>query len=249
MLDPGFRPKKSFGQNFLHNPRVVERIIREARLTGSELVVEVGPGFGILTEALLQTGCRVMAIEKDRALFEELRGRFRDESNLELILGDALRFPPPREPYVWVANIPYSITSPLLDHFIRDASPNLPQRAVLMVQKEVAEKLCAKPPHMNVLALHVQAFGTPKIVLRVSRGNFKPAPKVDSAVIVIEFPKIPAPGADDKEAMFTLIHRAFSHKRKMLRATLQPEMLERAGIDPRRRPETITLEEWEKLAA
>ena len=253
-----FRPKKSFGQNFLKNPRVIEKIMAAAGLTGEETIVEVGPGFGILTEALLKktggagkTG-KVIAIEKDRALFEYLKEKFRASKNLELIYGDALKIPPPSVPYVWVANIPYSITSPLLDHFIRDAAqtnreaPNLPQRAVLLVQKEVAEKICASPPHMNVLALHVQPFGKPRIVSTVSRHNFQPVPKVDSAIIEIDFYK-PTPAYATPE-FFEFIHLGFSHKRKMLRAVFPKELLQKAGIDETRRPETLTIEEWKKLA-
>lgn len=251
-----FRPKKSFGQNFLKNPRVIEKIMGAAELSGEETVVEVGPGFGILTEALLnktggaqKTG-KVIAIEKDRALFEYLKEKFRAAKNLELIYGDALEFTPPKEPFCLVANIPYSITSPLLDHFIRDAActekPNLPQRAVLLVQKEVAEKICASPPRMNVLALHIQPFGAPRLVASISRQNFQPMPKVDSSIIEINFYK-PAPTYATKE-FFELIHRGFSHKRKMLRATLPKDLLQKAGIDETRRPETLTIEEWRRIS-
>lgn len=249
-----FHPKKSLGQNFLTNPRIVEKIIETADLTGSETVIEVGPGFGILTEELLKHAKKVIAIEKDARLFEILQEKFKnqiDSGKLELIHADALKFPPPKEPYAWIANIPYSITSPLLDHFIRENPENLPQRAVLLVQKEVAQKLCAKHPKMNVLALHVQTFGNPEIIADVSRANFKPAPKVDSAIIRIEFPKTPKipelKTKADYEKYFSLIHKAFSQKRKMLRRTLPPELLKKAGITETRRPETLSLKEWTGL--
>lgn len=249
-----FYPKKSLGQNFLTNPHIVEKIIETADLTGDETVVEVGPGFGILTEELLKCVKKVIAIEKDAALFDFLSEKFKnqiDSGKIELIHGDALKIPLPKKPYSWIANIPYSITSPLLDHFIRENPANLPQRAVLLVQKEVAQKLCAKPPRMNVLALHVQTFGYSKIIADVSRANFKPAPKVDSAIIKIDFPKTPKipelKTKADYEKYFNLIHRAFTHKRKMLRATLTKELLEKTGIDPTRRPETLTLKEWTSL--
>ena len=239
---------------------------------GDELVVEVGPGFGILTEALLARAKRVIAIEKDDRLFVSLRGRLSDRSNpalkrrpehaardLVLTHGDSLKIPPPQSPYLWISNITYSITSPLLDHFIRENPTNLPVRAVLLVQKEVAQKLCAKPPDMNVLALHVQTFGTPRKIATVSRGNFQPQPKVDSAIIRIDFPSVIASdlslrGQSPKQSTFNfaryfdLIHRGFSHKRKMLRANLPPELLKKAGIDETRRAETLTIEEWLKLA-
>lgn len=239
-----FHPKKSLGQNFLKNPRVVEKILRTANLSGNELVIEVGPGFGILTEALLARAKKVIAIEKDHALFSSLRGRFSGRSNLTLIHADALKIPPPKEPYFLIANIPYSITSPLLDHFIRDHPDRLPIRAVLLVQKEVAAKICAVPPHMNVLALHVQTFGKPKIIATVSRHNFQPVPKVDSAILKIEFYK----NVVVSKKYFELIHRGFSQKRKMLRSLLPPEFLAKTGIDPTRRAETLSIEEWEKLA-
>lgn len=254
MTNTYFHPKKSLGQNFLTNPRIVEKIIATADLTGGEIVVEVGPGFGILTEELLKHVKKVIAIEKDASLFQFLREKFTDRINsgeLELIHGDALKIPPPKTPYSWIANIPYSITSPLLDHFIRENPENLPRRAVLLVQKEVAQKLCVKPPRMNVLALHVQTFGDPEIVADVSRANFKPAPKVDSAIIRINFPgtpKIPELKTKaDYEKYFSLIHKAFSQKRKMLRGTLPKDLLKKAEITDSRRPETLSVAEWVKI--
>lgn len=241
-----FRPKKSLGQNFLKNPRIVEKIIATAELKRNETVVEVGPGFGILTEALLKAAGRVIAIEKDKRLYLSLRGRFSGRSNLILIHADALEIPPPKEPYCLIANIPYSITSPLLDHFIRDNPDRLPVRAVLLVQKEVAQKICAKPPHMNVLALHVQTFGNPKIIATVSRHNFQPVPKVDSAILVVSFPR--KQESSDFKKYFDLIHRAFSQKRKMLRSLLPSELLAKASISETRRAETLSLEEWQRLS-
>lgn len=247
MFDPNFHPRKSLGQNFLTNPRIVEKILLEAAITDDELVLEVGPGFGILTEKLVQHARRVLAIEKDKKLFEFLQSKFAAVKNLELICADALTLAPPEEAYVWVANIPYSITSPLLDHYIRENTCNLPKRAVLLVQKEVAQKICAKPPRMNVLALHVQTFGKPKIIATVSKNNFNPKPKVDSAIIKIEFHeewrKIP-----NLETYFDVIHRAFTHKRKMLRSSFDENALKKAGIEPTRRAEMLTINEWEKLA-
>lgn len=240
-----FETKKSLGQNFLTNPHIVERIVDAAGLVGDELVVEVGPGFGILTDLLTQKARRVIAIEKDTRLIMQLKLRFLHLKNFELINADALTVPPPVEPFLFIANIPYSITSPLLDHFIRYNTQNLPKRAVLLVQKEVAEKICAIPPDMNVLALHVQTFGKPSIVCHVSKNNFKPKPKVDSAIIKIEFNK-PA-SAFNPDEYFSLIHRAFAHKRKMLRGTLPIELLSKAKIDPTRRPETLSMEEWEQM--
>jgi 16S rRNA (adenine1518-N6/adenine1519-N6)-dimethyltransferase len=256
-----FRPKKSLGQNFLQNPRVIQKIIDTAGLTGKELAVEVGPGMGVLTKELVKHAKKVIAIETDRELFASLQKNFANQNNLQLVFGDALKVPPPEEPYMLVANIPYYITSPLLDHYIRDNTQNLPTRAVLLVQKEVAQKICAKPPHMNVLALHVQTFGIPKLIATVTKGNFNPTPKVDSAIIRIDFECHPEPRACpeqrrregrhdalDYKKYFDLIHRAFSQKRKMLRATLDEDLLKKVGIDATRRPETLTIRDWTLLA-
>lgn len=228
------------------NPRVVRKTIESANLCGNETVVEIGPGMGVLTEALLAHAGHVIAIEKDKRLFRLLSGKFKNAQNFELIYGDALKIPPPSGPFKLVANIPYYITSPLLDHFIRENTQNLPQCAVLLVQKEVAQKICAVPPHMNVLALHVQTFGDPKIVAKVSRANFSPQPKVDSSIIKINFP--PVVSKINYKKYFDLIHCAFSQKRKMLRATLDTAALNCAGIDPSRRPETLSKKEWMLLA-
>ena len=255
-MKSSFRPKKSFGQNFLNNPRIVDKIIATAEITKNDTVVEVGPGFGILTEALLKHAGHVISIEKDDYLFEELKPRFimslaSPKAQLELIHADALDIAPPNEPYLWISNIPYSITSPLLDHFIRENAGARPARAVLLVQKEVAEKICAKPPDMNVLALHVQTFGTPKYIATVGRANFTPAPKVDSAIIRIDLdtPKTDIAHYTPKflKTYFGLIHSAFAHKRKMLRATIDHVLLHAAGIDEMRRPETLSIEEWQML--
>lgn len=244
-----FRPKKSLGQNFLKNPHVLDKIIEAAALKGDETVLEIGPGFGILTERLLLTAKKVIAIEKDNRLYEWLndpRSTIR-VPRLKLLHADALKVPPPTSPYVLIANIPYYITSPLLDHYIRDNPQNLPQRAVLLVQKEVAEKICSQPPHMNVLALHVQTFGTPKIISVVSKNNFEPRPKVDSAIIKIEFYDEWRTISDLKK-YFDVIHRGFSHKRKMMRSMFNENTLQRAKIDPMRRAETLLISEWESLS-
>lgn len=252
MILPDFRPKKSLGQNFLSNPRIIEKIVSLAGLKGDETVVEIGPGLGILTSALIKQAKRVIAIEKDEKLFEFLSRKFGKVKNLELIHADALKIPPPSPPYLLIANIPYSITSPLLDHFIRDNPSALPEKAVLLVQKEVAQKICSAPPRMNMLALHVQTFGKPKIMAIVSKNNFWPVPKVDSAVLKIEFatgtPQSAAAEPFDFKTYFELIHKAFAHKRKMLRSAFDDELLKKAGIDPTRRPETLSIDEWKKLA-
>lgn len=253
-LPINFQPSKKLGQNFLTNSRIVEKIVQAAELNGTEIVLEIGPGLGILTEALVQKAAQVIAIEKDARLYEFLKAKFAaeisgpaDKKKLTLIHGDALEQGPPDEPYALIANIPYSITSPLLDHFIRDNPGKLPTHAVVMVQKEVAQKICAQPPHMNVLSLHIQTFGSAKMVSVVSKENFKPVPRVDSAVVQINFDRKTAYPKDFLKKYFEIIHAAFTHKRKMLRSTFDEILLRKAGIDPERRPETLSIDEWKTL--
>ncbi|PJC37386.1 ribosomal RNA small subunit methyltransferase A [Candidatus Peregrinibacteria bacterium CG_4_9_14_0_2_um_filter_53_11] len=237
--------KKSLGQNFLHNEGILKRIVEAAEITKDDHVVEVGPGKGALTQYLVEKAGKVTAIEKDSQLLPFLKLDFDKAKNLELIRGDALELPPPTTPYLLVANLPYYITSPLLDHFVRDNPTHLPTRAVILIQKEVADKLCAEPPKMNVLALHVQPFGKPRILFKVGPGNFTPAPSVESAVVRIDFSlKAKKPSA----RYFELVHAAFQNKRKMLRKTLGAKLVEKAGIDSTRRPETLNVEEWIKLS-
>lgn len=268
-LDPTFRPSKKLGQNFLTNEAVVERIALAglSHCAHVDRIIEVGPGKGVLTKYLLSRSDKpVTAIEKDKRLYEYLSGIFAQEialKKLTLINDDVLNFPLPAEKYAIIANIPYSITSPLIDHFIRDAAMqkvqgkkiHMPSHAVLLVQKEVAEKVCEKAPHMNVLALHVQTFAQVKYLFKVAAGNFSPAPKVDSAVIEIAVnddllaennaPQNPI----NYTHYFDLIHRAFSQKRKMLRSTIGEDTCIAAHIDPTRRPETLRIEEWLLLSS
>lgn len=252
-LDPNFRPSKKLGQNFLTNDEIVERIALAGLegQTDDQQIIEIGPGKGILTRQLLKhTRLMVTAIEKDKRLYEYLQQVFFHEietKRLILINDDALEFEPPLTPYSIVANIPYSITSPLIDHFVRDAAvdyptPRTPKRAVLLVQKEVAEKMCATAPRMNVLALHVQTFAHVKYLFTVTCGNFSPKPKVDSAVVEITCKDVPPLAL--RPEYFATIHKAFSQKRKMLSSTIGKELCLKADIDPMRRPETLSVEEW-----
>ena len=162
---------------------------------------------------------------------------------------DILDYSPPKKPYKLVANIPYYITSPILSHFLKDTE-NRPTRCVLLVQKEVALKICSAPPDMNVLALHVQTFGKPRVKGFVSKRAFHPSPKVDSAILQVDVYEKPVAECD-LEKYFELIHAGFSQKRKTLGNSLKKlggaELLNKAGIDPKRRAETLTIKEWGKL--
>lgn len=273
ILDESFRPSKKLGQNFLVNQKIVAHIAHAGIGNKIEtgIILEIGPGKGILTQALLERAQKrpIIAIEKDRRLFTYLSERFKHEietHQLILVHNDALLYTPPDEPYTIVANIPYSVTSPLIDHFIRDAAltcikPRMPKRAVFLVQKEVAEKICARPPDMNVLALHVQTFGSVRYLFTVGAGNFSPRPRVDSALIEINCEESPflnwcAFFAERTslqvrsflENYFEIIHRGFSQKRKMLSSTIGRTVCEKAGIEATRRPQTLSIEEWLRLA-
>lgn len=234
------KAKKSLGQNFLKDRSVLAKIIKAADLSKNDYVIEVGPGKGVLTRELLKEAGRVTAIELDDRLIPELSSI----ESLDLIHTDALQWRPPEELYKVVANIPYYITSPLISHFLE--SKIRPTKMVLLVQKEVAEKIAAQPGDMNVLAIHVQVFGKPHIVCTVPPSAFTPAPKIDSAVIVIDV--YDKPLVENYRKFFGVIHRAFSNKRKMLSNTL-PDYKNKL-IELRfnnLRPENLSIEDWLKI--
>lgn len=247
--------KKSLGQNFLKNPRVLDSIVSAAELSKSETVLEVGPGTGFLTERLSAAAGRVVAIEKDQRLILELQKKF-SGSNVEITEGDILKIRPEDfglEPskYSVVANIPYYLTSHLI-RLILSSWPK-PKRAVLMVQEEVAKRIVAKPPDMNLLGLSVQIYADARVVSRVGRGNFSPMPDVDSAVIAI-VPKTDKIRDTEREEILALASAAFHGKRKMLSNTLSgatgrekkeiATLLESLGLNPKIRPEEVSLESW-----
>jgi len=234
------KAKKSLGQNFLNDRSVLRKIVEAADLSREDYVIEVGPGKGILTHELLASAGKVTAIELDGRLIPELR----EIEGLDLIHGNALDWIPPNEPYKVVANIPYYITSPLISHFLE--AQNRPSKMVLLVQKEVAEKIAAEPGDMNVLAIHVQVFGKPRIVCNVPAKAFTPAPKVDSAVIEIDVYEKPL--VEDYKRFFGVVHRAFSNKRKMLSNSIsdfKERLIELRFQDLR--PERLSIDDWIRL--
>jgi 16S rRNA (adenine1518-N6/adenine1519-N6)-dimethyltransferase len=253
------RAKKSLGQNFLHNHHTLEKIIRAADLSAEEDVIEVGPGQGALTTHLLENAQHVTAIEIDDRLIPELEEKFSKHKNFTLKHQDALTFTPPETPYKLVANIPYYITSPLINHFLREQpESHRPQQLTLLVQKEVAQKVCARPEEdgLNVLALQVQLFGTPKIIAKVPPSHFHPAPKVDSAILNIE--RTPCPLSDDLiPTFFKIVHAGFAHRRKKLSKNLENNLginretvqaiFEQQSLDPSVRAERLTLNQWVQL--
>lgn len=240
--------KKSLGQNFLVNEGVLSRIVQAAAVSQGDTILEVGPGTGALTERLAATGAQVFAIEKDKRLIKPLSEKFAGFSNVHIIEGNILEGGPPsqvRTPYKVVANIPYYLTSHLLRVMLEQwPSPSL---AVLMVQHEVARRMMSKPPDMNLLALSVQLYATPSLVMRVSRGSFRPMPEVDSAVIRLEIE--PIADKSENEKVLEIAKKAFGQKRKQLKASIPSEQLVKAGIEPSARPQVLTANQWKAIAS
>lgn len=258
----GLHPRKRLGQNFLTDPVALERIVMAADLSAGDMVLEVGAGVGTLTRPLARQAKRVIALELDDDLVEILREQTADLPNVEILHGDVLRFLPsgfsPRG-YKLVGNLPYYITSAVLRHFL-EGEPR-PRLMVVTVQREVAERIVARPGEMSLLAVSVQFYGQPCVVARIPAGAFYPPPKVDSAVVRIDVcdKPIPLPGKEvDEAAFFRVVRAGFSQKRKTLRNSLSAglglspaivgESLERAGVDPQRRAETLSLREWARVA-
>lgn len=239
--------KKSLGQNWLVNEGVLDRIIGAAALTPDDTVVEVGPGQGALTGRLADTGAHIFAIEKDRRLVAPLQQQFAGTPNVHIIEGDILETGLPKEvhsPYKIIANIPYYITSHLIRLMLEVWTP--PSVAVLMVQHEVARRMMAIAPDMNLLALSVQLYARPTLVMRVSRGSFRPMPTVDSAVVTLKSRE--SVDRDEAGRVLAIARKAFGQKRKQLKATLPQEALERADIRPTARPEELSLDQWRRIA-
>ncbi|OGZ67907.1 MAG: ribosomal RNA small subunit methyltransferase A [Candidatus Staskawiczbacteria bacterium RIFCSPHIGHO2_02_FULL_42_22] len=295
------KPNKVMGQNFLVNASVLNKITEAALVNSQDIIVEIGPGIGTLTRALAAKAKKVIAIEKDPLMIKILQETLRDFDNVEMIQGDALDFPviaspePPRRatkqsigalseiasprprgaaarndgPYKVVANLPYYITSPTIRMFLESQNP--PETMVLMVQKEVAERICAKPPRMSILAVSVQFYAMAHIISLVPKGNFWPVPGVDSAIIKIiprnyaEInPSAPLRASakqrgnkNNRDLFFKIVKAGFLHPRKQLQNNLseglkrsKPEIsvwLTKNSIDPLRRAETLSMEEWADL--
>lgn len=243
-----FYTKKSLGQNFLINQGILDKIVTAAELTKNDLVVEIGPGTGNLTVNLSEKAGKVIAIEKDYRLIEGLQEKFKNK-NVEVIEDDVLKLNVTSymlhdSAYKIVANIPYYVTSHLLK-IIFEKWPR-PKLIILTIQKEVAQRIVVRPPYMNLLALSVQLYSEPKIIGYISKGSFRPMPKVDSAIIKLTpYPKI---DTEFTKKVLGLAKKAFAGKRKQLKNTIGTEILEESGIKPESRPEELSLENWLKIA-
>jgi len=254
------KPKKSLGQNFLFDENVLERIVNSADLIPKDEVLEVGPGLGSLTRQLARRTSRVVAIEVDRRFLPILKAELAEFENIELIHGDILEQNPAdlfQSDYKVVANVPYYITGAILRHLL--GADHKPSLLVLTVQKEVAGRLTAVPPKMSLLSVSVQYYGHPQIVTTIKAGAFWPRPDVDSSIVKIDLAKEPREETDPVQEgiFFRLVRAGFSQKRKQLQKNLRQlqlsreeidHLLQKSGIDGRRRAETLTVPEWKNLA-
>ncbi len=264
--------RKSLGQHFLIDQGVLETIVQAAGLTPDDVVVEVGPGLGVLTTELVGQAGWVVAVELDSKLAVALKRTLASANNVTIINGDILRVDPLallEEPrmrlpqatedgslsYKVVANLPYYITSAVIRHFL-EASVR-PRLMVVMVQKEVAEAIVARPGRMSLLSVSVQFYGEPAIVGYVPAGSFYPPPEVDSAILKIALHPEPVVAVGDSEGFFGLVRAGFAAPRKQIANSLAQglgsskaevlPLLEKAAIVPRRRAETLALSEWARL--
>lgn len=254
-------PLKLMGQNFLVNKPTLNKIIVAAELTKKDTVLEIGPGIGTLTEALSKEAGKVIAVEKDKTMVDILKTTLQSYNNIKIVQGDALKFNAESYKlkstrYKLVANLPYYITSPLIRKFLESKSQ--PEIMVLMVQKEVAQRICAQLPRMSLLSVSVQFYAKAEIVSFVPRNYFWPSPKVDSAIIKItpkigqELPKI------DVDLFFKVVKAGFSQPRKQLINNLSKKLkkdkseinrwLLKNSINPHQRAETLSIEKWIELA-
>ena len=262
------RAKKSLGQNFLTSLSVVGDIVRAAKVTGGDVVVEVGPGKGILTAALLKKAPRVIAVEKDDRLIPHLNEKFKEEiknKNLTLVHGDILKLKIESlklktGSYKVVANIPYYITGQLLRFFLEHK--NKPSSITILVQKEVGQRIVARPARAggggkeSILSISVKLFGQPRYVRKVNASVFSPKPKVDSAILNIENIRPPFKTKAEEGHFFKILKTGFAHKRKILAGNLRglfggettSSAFDACHINEKTRAENLSLPDWKCLA-
>ena len=252
-------PKKSLGQNFMHDPRSLEKIVAAAEVQAGDVVVEVGAGTGALTQILADAAAQVYALEVDERLQSILEERFEEQDRVYLVFADILKTDIATllgdNDYLVVANVPYYISSAILWHFLESRRP--PRRLALTMQYEVAERVISAPGAMNLLAIAVQFYGVPRIVSKLSPAVFWPRPHIHSALVRIDTHDKPPVDVPSARAFFRVVRAGFSQKRKQLRNSLAgglgikaraaAQLLSAAEIDAQRRAETLTLEEWARL--
>jgi len=248
--------KKSLGQNFLKSKEALRDIITAGNVTADDTILEIGPGKGTLTEILLEHAGTVIALEKDAELIPLLQEKFASHvASEKLILKkqDVLEYEPTLEKYKLIANIPYYITGLIIQKFL--TASHQPEKMVLLVQKEVAERIVARDGKESILSISVKAFGTPKYISTVKAKYFSPQPKVDSAIIAINNISKNFFADISEEKFFEIVKAGFAHKRKVLIGNLKEKaggkdlkaIFSNIGIPEKARAEDIKLEDWKKL--
>ena len=249
-------PNKSLGQHWLHDRFVLEEIAETAGITKNDTVLEIGPGLGTLTSELLRRAKEVIAVEFDRELAKKLPGQFPGKK-LTVINEDILSFDLSRLPknYIVVANVPYYITSKIVQKLM--TADNKPKVAVLLVQKEVAERIAAGPGNMSLLGISAQIYADTTLGIIVPRELFTPPPKVDSQVVVLHLRDEPLVAAENEREFFRVVRAGFSAKRKKLRGSLSgglglskvqiEELLKRSDVSPDSRAEDLSIEDWQRI--
>lgn len=261
----GLRPQKRWGQHFLCDPAVARRIVEAARLAPDAAVLEIGPGLGALTDGLAARAASLHLVEIDRGLAERLTARYAGATNVRVVVGDVLELPPevllPPGDVTVVANLPYNVSTPVLFRLL--AWRARVRRAVVMLQREVAERLAAKPGEeaRGVLSVLVQTWADVRIAFGVSRRSFLPRPRVDSAVVILDIAEAPRVPLADAAVYGAVVRAAFGQRRKMLRNALAALAAARgldaagltaacaqAGVAPEARAETLRLEDFARLS-
>jgi 16S rRNA (adenine1518-N6/adenine1519-N6)-dimethyltransferase len=258
LQNQGFSPKKRLGQHFLIDRVASKKILKASDIQSGDVILEIGPGIGNLTQELARAARKVIAVEKDRKMIEVLERTTKDFKNIKIIQGDILKINPgdydlkPGK-YKIVANLPYYITSPVIRKFLE--SGNQPEEIVLMLQKEVAQRIVAKPPNMSLLTVSVQFYAKPEIITFISKKSFWPQPKVDSAIIRIT--NIHKNKRISQGKFFQIVRAGFSQPRKQIINNLAKglkidrekvkQWLLKNKIHPERRAETLELKEWLRL--
>jgi 16S rRNA (adenine1518-N6/adenine1519-N6)-dimethyltransferase len=255
----GIEPKKSLGQHFMAEPAALLKLVDAARIEPGDAVLEIGPGLGALTDRLAERARRVVAVEVDGRMIPYLQNRYEAFPNVEIVHADILELDldalmgSDAHFYKVVANLPYYITSPILRHLLERNSP--PSLIVVTTQLEVARRMAAQPGEMSLLAVGIQFYGRPEIVTRLKPGVFYPRPEVESAIVrITPHPEgLPLP-ADERGCFFEVVRAGFGQPRKQLRNTLSAGLkagreaagrwLDEANVDPRRRAETLSVDEW-----
>lgn len=250
------QPSKGLGQNFLIDEAALEAIVKGSGVEKNDSVLEIGPGLGSLTRRLAVYAERVVAVELDRKMIPVLKETLNLFPNVKIVQSDILEYDPSvvfqHSSYRVVANIPYYITSAVIRHLLEQSAR--PVSMTLTIQKEVAERICAEPGDLSLLALSVRIYGEPSYILTIDKSAFHPVPKIDSAVVRIDLFDTPLVPSAEADRFFRMIKAGFAQKRKTLRNSLTSGLgfgrekieaaLNLAGIDPTRRAETLAIPEW-----